>query len=118
MLVFKNLCLLCECVRDCVCVQANLLCSSFIFFAFHNRLSTHEMLTGRVVVVMVVVVQVSQRGPAATVVFQVEGLVMGLGVARLPLPLAVSVGGGAKLSVLASPGLVLVFRVVFLVLLP
>ena len=107
---------MCVCISMCACM-----CKPIYYihiFVFLDFTTDTEMLTGRVVVMMVVVVQVSQRGPAATVVFQVEGLVMGLGVAGLPLPLAVSVGGGAEFSVLTSPGLVLVFWVVFLVLLP
>lgn len=68
-------------------------------------------------VVMMVVVQVTQGRPGPTVVIQVQGLIMRLGVAGLPFPLAVGLTGRRQLAVLASPGLVLVVRVVLLVLL-
>ena len=45
--------------------------------------------TSRMVEVMVVVVQVTQGRPSPAIVLQVQGLVVRLGVACLPFPLAV-----------------------------
>lgn len=69
-------------------------------------------------VVMMVVVQVTQGRPGPTIMIQVKGLIMRLGVAGLPFPLTVRLTGRRQLAVLASPGLVLVVGVVLLVLFP
>lgn len=49
--------------------------------------------TSRMVVVMMVVVQVTQGGPGPAVMLQMQGLVVGLGVACLPFPLALGLSG-------------------------
>lgn len=65
------------------------------------------------------VVEVGQGGPSpCTVHIQVEGLVMGLGVAALPLCSLPSLTIGPQLAILASAGLVLVLWVVLLMLFP
>ena len=79
-------------------------------------------LTCRMVVMMMVMMKVRQGRPGApsvmASVLQVQRLVVGRGVAAFTLPLAVGLGGGPQLAVLAAPGLVLVVWVVLLVLLP
>lgn len=68
--------------------------------------------------VMMVVMEVSQRRASTTIMLQMQGLIVRLGVAGLPFPLAVGLTRRNKFAVFASPGLVLVLWVVFLVLFP